>query len=292
MRIRTRHLTIDVTSPPAREDGFARDQRRWAFEAMLAEFKALREEIVSVKTQLERTYAYLFALIGAILASQFLDTAAPAFLEEHVWIVATAALIAMWFPINHQLMSTDMVLAGTYIRDVLAPKLNYLAYTSVSKDRLVTDREIDARLGWTTMTEGELKQELYRDVARRPMSWEQFMAYMRLGDSRRGWIFLPLYVTRGLILYVPALALLVIYVVLQSKRRIDFASVTHKLHGTHPPIPHRLGIEVPSLAIAAIVVALLVWSFMGQVRTTRMLAKGTRGDQPHEEIPGSGVPIV
>jgi len=268
---------------------FAHDEGRWAFEILLAEFRALREEIVSVKTQLERTYAYLFALIGAILASQLLDVTASAFLEEHVWIVVTAALLAMWFPINHQLMSTDMILAGTYIRDVLAPKLNFLAYSSVTRHSPDQDSDIDARLGWSDTMKGNLKDGIYLEMSRRPMSWEQFMAYMRLGDGRRGWIFLPLYVTRGIILYIPTLALLGIYIALQVERRTAFTVTTREIKGVFVEIPHRLGVEYASIPILALVLALIVWSALGQLRTTRMLAHGTRPDS-HSEIPMPTLP--
>jgi hypothetical protein len=277
-----RRAAPDSPVPPVRQEDFAHDEGRWAFEILLAEFRALRAEIVTVKTQLERTYAYLFALIGAILASQLLDVTAPAFLEEHVWIVATAALIAMWFPINHQLMSTDMILAGTYIRDVLAPKLNFLAYNSVR--RQCSDGEIDARLGWSDQMKGNLQGWIYVEMSRRPMSWEQFMAYMRLGDKRRGWIFLPLYVTRGLILYVPTLALLIMYVALQIERRTAFIITTREVGDNFVEIRHHLGIEWPSTFLFVLVLALIVWSALGQLRTTNMLAHGTRPDG-HTEIP-------
>jgi hypothetical protein len=261
--------------------------RRWAFEILLAEFRALREEIVTVKTQLERTYAYLFALIGAIVASQLLHVGATGFLKEHVWIIIVAALVAMWFPINHQLMSTDMVLAGTYIRDILAPKLNFLAYTSVAKDNRSQD-EVNSLLGWTDPIKGKLRVDLYREVSRRPMSWEHFMAHMRLHDKRRGRVFLPLYVARGLILYVPTLALLVFYVHLQSERRSTLATRTVRHSHVIEKVHYLLGIDYGSIIVFVVVVALIIWSAIGQFQTAQMLRHGTRSDS-HNEIPPAEV---
>jgi hypothetical protein len=256
---------------------------QWAFEILLAEFTVLREEIVSVKTQLERTYAYLFALIGAIVAAKLIDEGATTFLHEHIWIVPLTALLAMWFPINHQLMSTDMILAATYIRDVLAPKLNFLAYRNV---RRITsnDDQIDEMLGWSRKMRGDLSDNIYAEMSRRPMSWEQFMAHMRLRQSPRRFVFGPLYVARGLILYVPTLALTVFYVGLQTEGANGVRKTEHLGHNLVRHTIVNYHVSEPGIFLAVIVVLLFIWSVRAQAATTAMIEQGTRPD-PHTEIP-------
>ena len=261
----------------------APDGEQWAFDLLLAEFNAMRAEIVSVKTQLERTYAYLFALIGAIVAAKLVDEGATSFLHEHIWILPLAALLAMWFPINHQLMATDMILAATYIRDVLAPKLNFLAYRNVRRTTS-NDERIDELLGWSDEMRGHLSEDIYNEMSRRPMSWEQFMAHMRLRQPPRRLVFGPLYVARALILYVPSIALSVFYVGLQIEgvdgvRKTEHAG--HKHHLIHYPV------SVAGVLLAVVVVALFIWSARAQRATTEMIEKGTRPDR-HTEIPERG----
>ncbi len=249
---------------------------RWNYEVLIAEFKALREEIVSVKTQIERTYTYLFALIGAIAASRLLSEKTLGVVYAHHYVFILAALLTLWFPLNHLLMSADMVVAGAYIRDFIAPKLNNIARAMVERSGLQS-AQWDRLQGWSDDMKGNLTPASIYDTLKKPMSWEEFAAQMRLKQMRRVWVFSPLYIARAILLYVPAM--LLIYLFLET----PYKALNKHHHYVDVSHAHGLGVfwentEVTLFSAAVLLITIL--SLGAQISTSKLLLRGTRRDQP------------
>jgi len=273
-----------VTTPVVAElSNYEESCLRWNYEVLLAEFKALREEIVSVKTQIERTYTYLFALIGAIAASRLLSEKTLDVVYAHHSAFIFAALLTLWFPLNHLLMSADMVVAGAYIRDIIAPKLNHIARTMVERSSS-PPASWDGLQGWFDGMRGNLSSGDIYDKLKQPMSWEEFAAQMRLKQLRRVWIFSPLYVARAVLLYVPAI--LLIYLFLETPYKM-----LTKHHG-YVNAHHAHGLKVfyadnLVTGLSVLVLFITIWSLGAQVSTSRLLLAGThRGRPRHKRLGG------
>lgn len=178
---------------------------RWAFDAMLTEFTAIREEILKVKEQMERTYSYLLALIGAILASQFI-TGAGVKLEQHPTLYLVGALLSLWFPVNNIVMAVDMNALGGYLREILLPKLNAVVLAA-ARSGIHKSADLNTLIGWSDEAGRILSPEM-RAVVKTPMSWEEFLPMVRLGRWSQRAALAPIYLMRTAILYAP-MALLV-----------------------------------------------------------------------------------
>ena len=110
------------------------------------------------------------------------------------------------------------------------------------------------------------------------------MAHMRLRQSPRRFVFGPLYVARGLILYVPTLALMVFYVGLQIEGTTGVRKTEHLSLRLVKHTVVYYHVDAAGIFLAIVVLLLLIWSARAQSATTAMIEKGTRPDQ-HTEIP-------
>jgi hypothetical protein len=244
---------------------------RWNYDVLLAEFRSLREEIVSVKSQIERTYTYLFALIGAIAASRLLSEKTLDVVYAHHSAFLFAALLALWFPLNHLLMSTDMVVAGSYIRDVIAPKLNLIARTMVERSG-EPSASYDRLQGWSESIRGNLSPDEIYDDLKHPMSWEEFAAQMRLKQIRRVLIFTPLYLARAFLLYVPMALLIYLFLETPYKRLNKYHAYVEAAHTSGLKVFYE---TVPLGVLSGLVAFLTIWSLGAQLSTSKLLLEGT-----------------
>lgn len=183
---------------------FEKSPLRFAYDVLLAEYAALRAEIETVKQQIERTYAYMFAAVGAVLASQLISDKALKTLNKNPGIYLGAALAALWFPLNNMSLSVDMTSLGTYLREVLAPKLNNLVETVAQHAQLPDAIDPDEIIGWSQRSVARVMPEQVRITVRSPMSWEEFNPTLRLGRASRRALFIPLYIARSALLYAPS----------------------------------------------------------------------------------------
>lgn len=250
---------------------------RWNYEVLLAEFKALREEIISVKAQIEQTYTYLFALIGAIAASRLLSEETLDVVYAHHSAFLFAALLSLWFPLNHLLMSADMIVAGAYIRDFIAPKLNHISRLMVERSGQ-PPKSYDGLQGWAESIRegGNLHPDTIYETLKKPMSWEEFAAQMRLKQRRRVWIFTPLYLARTFLLYVPMALLIYLFLETPYRRLVDNRFYVETTHAAG------LGVFYDSLSVAALsgtIVVLTILSLGAQVSTSKLLLRGTHREQ-------------
>lgn len=184
---------------------------RWAFDALLAEFSALRDEMITLKEQTERTYTYLLALLGAILASQFISSSWSASLNRHASIYLVVALLALWFPVNNITGAVDIIAIGLYVREILAPKLNSII-GMVAGD---VEKQLSLDTGHLLGITPELLREISRwDTSGKllaPMSWEEFLPKIRPGGQVRQLLMAPVYFTRIAFLYSPSVVLVGIF---------------------------------------------------------------------------------
>ena len=147
----------------------------------LAEFTALRAEIVERLGELERTYTYLLVTIAAVSGGQLVIHLRPAEVRSHAYILLIVALTSLWFPAHITHTNVSMILAGRYLRDILGPRIEVLV-----NDALETEA---AR------------------PAIRVLTWETDGPADRYATAFRRWILYVLAVFRSLILYVPCLSL-------------------------------------------------------------------------------------
>tara|TARA_R100000306_G_C4374277_1_gene141278 strand:- start:868 stop:1626 length:759 start_codon:yes stop_codon:yes gene_type:complete len=174
---------------------FERDPVRLTFEALLAEFKALRAEIEIIKLQLERNYTYLFAATAAVLASQaFPELVAE--LDERPYVYLLLAIATLWFPAQNTILSADMVLTFSYIREVIGPRIRRL---SDSVDRSPALERYDIF--------DDLQPMHIRGVIR----WEEFRGSTMYRRSARLRLLQVAWFVRVAILYAPTAILVVLF---------------------------------------------------------------------------------
>jgi len=218
---------------------------RWAFDAMLAEYTALREEIRQIKDQMDRTYAYLLALIGAIFASQLLSRSTEVALARHSTFYLIAALLSLWFPANNLCMAMDMNSLGAYMREVLLPKLNAIVRTAV-ESASASPANADMLTGWSSTVAQILPQQL-RPGLNAPMAWEEFLPRVRLGPRRQQLVLAPIYSARSLLLYAPTGLLIGL-----------FAIKVHNISAEQLCLLVLIGVFLVAAAIANVTIAGLV----------------------------------
>ena len=173
----------------------------------LAEFDVLRREVELKIQQFEQTYIYLYAFIGAILASQFLLERFPDLergLRNAPIVYPAVALMLLWFPMNAVVTLTNIALLAGYIATVLSPKL-----TALSEH---IDRQTDhgrAYLAW--------EREAFPTTLRGQLRWENYLtlkSHRRTGGVTA--MMLPLSILRVGILYVPAGLVMARYVAMRG----------------------------------------------------------------------------
>lgn len=209
MRRKNKNKTDNPTAASAtgepRRSGYESSDVRWAWEAVLAEYDALRREIDVLKQQLERAFTYMITAVVAIVASQAVVTSVTQRLDKHPGVYLGLAVIGLWFPLNHLLVSEDMAIAGSYLRDVVAPKLNNLARLALGVERTPDNYGTSSGevLGWGDNVANNVPPSMRRRLSS-VMAWEEFNALMRFGHRGRKLIFSPMYLLRALLLYAPA----------------------------------------------------------------------------------------
>lgn len=129
------HLSKDVNI--VQSINFETDPIRFQYDAILAEFEALRREI-ELRIQLtERIIDFFFILLGAILSAAQLSSKTGSFLFEQInKFPVTYLVLAMastWFAMSHLNHTIYTTTLGRYIELVLSPKLSYIAF-ELSKD--------------------------------------------------------------------------------------------------------------------------------------------------------------
>jgi len=181
---------------PVRQE-YSTSPFRWYFEAKLVEFKTLRDEVIVVKQQVERTYLYMLTTTAAILASQVVSTTISSYLSQHPSMYIFVAILTLWFPAHVFTLNVDITTIGTYVRERLEPELALIA---------------DEAIGATT-SEPLLSRKL------RPLGWEEFLTHERIGGDTYGYLISPIYAVKNLFLYIPAAFLVYLYAVSVSSVR-------------------------------------------------------------------------
>lgn len=167
----------------------------------MAEYESVRREIEMMIQQQERTFNYLLALVGALLASQFVVGEFPeveAALERRPELYLVVAILTLWFPIQNIILNFHIGTMAQYLRLVLMPKVNYICATAAASSDLVALGDWDAR---------NLDQDLHG-----VMLWEVFRVKAQFEQRRHLVTLTPLWTFRFVILAVPGLVLIVRYV--------------------------------------------------------------------------------
>lgn len=177
--------------------------------AHLAEYDALRREIDVKIQQYEQTYMYLYAFIGAVLASQFLLERFPDVeqsLRSAPALYLVVALALLWFPVNAVITTVYVAHAAAYITTVLSPKLTELAEDA--------ERGTVHGLSYNRWQRGTFPPPL-----RGQLRWECFLD-LRFrspkADGRLSALMAPLTLHRLTILYLPAILVIVRYAAIRG----------------------------------------------------------------------------
>jgi len=202
---------LPVDSPPRLAD-YERSPLRWHYDAVIAEFNALRAEIILKEEQIERTYAYLVTLLGVILASQVVSHSVTHYLIMHPSLYLIAALLSFWFPANVLCLIVDTTTLGTYIRDVLGPKAANLAAAAVA-DATASGRDADALAGWGDNLGRTLPAPQRQAIRGLPFGWEEFLPLHRFGGMAQRATLAPIYMLRSAFLYSAPVVLIVLFFV-------------------------------------------------------------------------------
>ena len=176
-----------VRPVPTESDGwstlsdFERSSLRWAYEVLLAEYAALREEIQTVRQEIDRSYAYMFGVVGALAASQLISNPAVASLNRHPTMYLIGAILSLWFPLNYLNLSVDLTSLGSYLREVTAPKLNDIVEAAVKETAAAYSIPADRMVGWSGKVARLLPISMRHTFAP-PMSWDGLGSSMRLSS--------------------------------------------------------------------------------------------------------------
>ena len=175
----------------------------------MAEYEALRREIDIKIQQYEQTYTYLYAFIGAVLASQFVLERFPDVersLRGAPALYLVVALALLWFPVNAVITTVYVATAAAYITTVLGPKLTELAEHA--------ERSTSHGLSY-----GGWQRQAFPPHLRGQLRWEAFLDHRfrsRWAEGRLGVLMAPLALHRLMILYVPATLVLARYVAIRG----------------------------------------------------------------------------
>ena len=194
---------------------YASSPLRWTYDILLTEFNGLRLEFQTLLQSVERTYGYMFAAVGAIIASQIISNPAIRTLDRHPTYYLLVALIAMWFPINNLILAVALTSGGAYIRDVLAPKINHVVELATKVSSESSGVNVDDLIGWKSDV-AELLGNESRNAVRAPMSWDNFDPLLRYLTKGRRLLLIIMYVLRSSLLYAPAALLVTRFFVLSS----------------------------------------------------------------------------
>jgi hypothetical protein len=195
----------DAVDPPnlLQLTNFESSPLRWAYDVLLAEYNALRQEFLVLRQSIENTYQYMFVAVGAILASQLISNPAIKTLNQHPTVYLGGALVSLWFPLNNLVISVDLTSAGAYVREVLAPKINHLVEYLTTEAARENGIERDRLIGWNSSM-SHLVTNGAPDGLRAPMSWEEFNPSLRYATRARRSILIPMYTLRSALLYAPS----------------------------------------------------------------------------------------
>jgi hypothetical protein len=175
--------------------------------AHLSEFDVLRREAEIKIQQFEQTYIYLYAFIGAILASQFFLERYPDLergLRTVPIVYPVVALILLWFPLNAVVTLTNIALVATYVATVLSPKL-----TALSEH---PDRQTEAGRAYLAW-----QRDAFPAPLRGQLCWESFLTVSsRRRSSAVSTLMLPLSILRVVMLYTPVALVMARYVAVRD----------------------------------------------------------------------------
>lgn len=199
-----------TTSPsPAIDMGnFEGSPLRWTFDALLAEYSALRAELQTIFEQMDRLYSYLLALVAAVLASQVLATPLK---DVDVTPAAylAAGIVALWFPARYSSLSSGVTIIGSYIRDVIQPKIANLVSEATSQYAEMQDVNPEKLKGWSSNVAPIIPTAVRGRLAE-PMSWETFNPLLRFSTVRSR-LTIPVFFVETALLYAPSGIFLAIY---------------------------------------------------------------------------------
>lgn len=210
---------------------FEKDPIRFVFETTMREYETVRREIEMMILQQERTFNYLLALVGALLASQLLVDEFPtveAKLNENPSLYLFLGLTALWFPVQNVILNAHIATMAAYLRTVLIPRVNAMV-DSVESPTLNT---------YKSTVEASMPSSLHGLLA-----WEAYRADSQFDRVGSLLIFAPMWLYRFAVLAIPSLVLFGRYIDIRWIRRdIDWLAIA----------------EFPALLAAALLVVGLV----------------------------------
>jgi hypothetical protein len=204
---RARHTQTTVELPPL--SNYAYSPLRWQYDAALAEFKALRDEMILTRDHMEKTHYSLLTLLGAVIASQVVSGSVTSALDRHPIVYLLTAILSFWFPANYTCLAIDMTMIGSYLRDTLGPHLRSLTTSAVaaaSEDGFATTAELLA----LSKDIGRILPEHLRTKIVEPLGWEEWIPLQRL-ETRGRVPSILIYVLRDSFLFAPAIGLVILY---------------------------------------------------------------------------------
>ncbi len=193
---------------------FETDALRFTYDALLREYDTLRREIELMLNQQERTYNYLLALIGAIIASQVLVTQAaslPLDIAQEPTILLAVGLLLLWFPIQNLVLNSHIATIAVYLRSVLIPKIDHIC----TIDRSVASQ---AFADWESRS--------FEAALIGSLKWELFRSSVQFERTQTMVLLAPLWVYRQVILTIPSLAMFGFFIILRwSPSSINWSNV-------------------------------------------------------------------
>ncbi len=173
----------------------------------------MHEELRRNRHESEQTYAFMLASIGALVASQLLLVSDAKFMVSEAFVYAIGALAALWFPARGLLSTMEMFLISTYVRDVLAPKLNNLTALAATEAQRQGLGQANHLMGLHSATRASSQDIEAARFPVHPMSWEEFHPWLR----KRFFVFPTLHTFVQSFLYIPMVALTWLFVVTSNR---------------------------------------------------------------------------
>lgn len=180
---------------------------RWSLDVLLAEYQALRAELNEIRRDSQQTYTYLLATVGAVLASQVLFDSSRQLLNQRPILLLVAALATLWFPVRSYLLNTEVIAIGSYLREIIAPKINSIII-AVERDELHGSL---IRPQWMQVDVGDpfgAGRSHPSAIVAYTMSWEDFHPWFRSGRD----LTALMYGFATALLYGPAALLVWLYI--------------------------------------------------------------------------------
>ncbi len=162
---------------------FENDPLRFIFDALLAEYEKIRNEI-EIRTELqERTVNYLTLILAALISATqlFPDVINPVvdLLKSNPLIYLILAFISSYLPLSTYTQNQYIVMLASYNHEILSPKLNEIIRVAGNSSPSIMAYSTWEKENYVSSYKGVMRWDAYFIGRRRPYRFLALLGFVR-----------------------------------------------------------------------------------------------------------------